>query len=269
MAPTACRRSTPRVTGRTLAVSGLSLALATCLTAAISAVPAAALYPTPTTPPVASNSVVGPMAPPNLAPSLSTITKVFTTMTYTRYSHTYTANTTTGVYKWDCVGLTDWVLAKSAPQAWTSMHTSLGIKRGYVPTPLKWATYLQGTLPTSWQRVPTVTAIAPGDYLIFGPNTATKFVGHAVIAAGPPMKLADGSYALAVYDSTGSPHGNLDSRWTDPRTGVPPAPGSGVGHGTMRLFVGPGGIPAKANWSVGKGGPTMVGVSVTVGRALR
>src|SRR5437016_1749160 len=39
--------------------------------------------------------------------------------------------------------------------------------------------------------------------------------GHAVIAAGPLLRLANGSFALAIFDSTGGFHGPFDTRHTN------------------------------------------------------
>lgn len=85
-----------------------------------------------------TNASTVPLAPANSSPSLKTVTNVFNTMKSTTYAHHYVIQPQNGVYQWDCVGLTDWILSKSAPNAWKNMHTTLNIRKGYVPTPDRW-----------------------------------------------------------------------------------------------------------------------------------
>jgi len=223
----------------------------------------------PTPQPIAI--VVAPLAVPSVSASLAEVTNVYDTMNKTVYSHTYVENTTTGYYAWDCVGMTDWVLHQAAPNAWAAMHQTLSIRRGYVPSPTLWASYFQGPLPASWLSITTISQLQPGDYLVYPAYAATKFEGHSTIAAGLPMLMADGSYALRVYDSTGTMHGPFDSRITDPRV----VNHSGLGNGTMRLYVNAAGTITSAAWAIDYTAapgfpvtPTMANIPVTIGRAL-
>ena len=196
-------------------------------------------------------------------------------MTRTRYQHHYYENRGTGVYLFDCVGLTDYFLRRGAPQAWANMHASLGIRRGYVPRPTRWARYLRRLPPSArglWQRVERVSAIGPGDFILMDKVTdpsARHFVGHAMVAASAQRRLADGSYALKVYDSTGTAHGDRDSRLRDPRA-IKLSPsrraGSGLGFGTVSLFPDAKGRAARIAWSPGR---RPVPTPVTIGRPLR
>jgi hypothetical protein len=227
---------------------------------------------TPLTPaPAPTDQVVAPLAAVPLSASLIDVTAVYTSMNQTVYSHAYVENTATGYYAWDCVGMTDWILHEAAPNAWWEMHQALGIRAGYVPTPTQWAGFLQGSLPSSWQSVTAIGQLQPGDYVVFPASPATRFVGHAVIVAGLPMLMNDGSYAVRVYDSTGTPHGPFDSRLTDPRA----INQSGLGNGTMRLYVDSTGAMTGAAWAIDytapagvQQPPTMAGIPITVGRAL-
>lgn len=226
------------------------------------------------TAPDPSPLVVGPVAPPSVSKSLRRVERVYQTMKKTVYSHKYTENVSTGYYAWDCVGMTDWILHRAAPKAWTSMHTSLAIRPGFVPTPTKWASYLQGSqgpVSKNWRTQTKISNLRPGDYLIFPANPNDKFVGHAVIAAGPPVAMSDGSYALSVFDSTGSAHGPFDSRYVDKRTTKQAGRknGSGLGNGTMRIMVDASGTMTGAKWSIDAGGPSMRNIPVVAARALR
>lgn len=211
--------------------------------------------------PAPAPSVVGPMADPSVSPQLAQADKTFTTMKQTEYSHHDVENVATGYYAWDCVGFTDWNLNQASPATWTAMHDSLHIRPHYVPSPQAWYDYFESPASAgTWQSVTNISALQPGDYLLFSPNPATRFVGHSAIAAGPPLLLSDGSYALRVFDSTGTAHGPQDSRLTDPRA----INHSGLGNGTMRLFVDSSGNVTSAAWSVDAGGPTMEGVNVAI-----
>ena len=259
-------------TSLTVATVAASVAVAT---APANATPTARTYPVPGgVAPDPSPSVVGPIAPPTTSRSLREVQKVFLTMKKTVYSHKYVENTQTGYYAWDCVGMTDWILHRAAPKAWTAMHTALKTRPGFVPTPTKWAGYLQGSqgrVSKNWKVTTKISKLRPGDYLIFPQNTADKFVGHAVIAAGPPVQMSDGSYALSVYDSTGSAHGPFDTRYVDKRTAKQAnrTNGSGLGNGTIRIMVDSSGTMTGAKWSINAGGPTMRNIPVVAARALR
>ncbi len=248
-----------------------SLAAVSCSVLVATNVSAA---PNVTSPPAPSSQVVGPMAPPTGSSSLSKVENTYLTMKYTVYSHKYSRNAKTGRYAWDCVGMTDWILHRAAPQAWTAMHTTLNIGRGKVPTPSRWSNYLQGqngNLPKSWQRETKISNLRPGSYLLFQKNTNTRFVGHAVISAGKPVLMSDGTYALLVFDSTGTTHGPYDSRWTDGRAQRTKgrSNGSGLGFGTMRIHVDSAGRMTGADWSVLDGGPSMANIPVVAARAVR
>lgn len=102
-----------------------------------------------------------------------------------------------------------------------------------------------------WLPIRSVGPISPGDVLVAPPHAAGE-AGHAAMVSGAPQPQADGTYAVPVYDSTGSPHGSGDTRLSDPRNAAGPSGRpSGLGSGTMGLAVGPGGVPDHVLWSVG------------------
>jgi hypothetical protein len=195
---------------------------------------------------------------------LDAVTHAFRTMTRTRYQHHYVEHPRRGVYLFDCVGMADYFLHRGAPQAWQQMHTALGIRRGYVPRPTRWADYLRGD-PADWQRVNETAAIRPGDFILMDKSTTTRFVGHALIAAGTPHRRADGTYSLVVYDATGTAHGPRDSRLHDRRAEKRDPwrrSGSGLGRGTIQITPDGTGAPAAISWSVGAR-PIQTGVVVS------
>jgi hypothetical protein len=253
---------------RRLVALGLPLLLTAAACAAIAAAPAGH-----TRPPAKPQAQAAPS--PSSSKALQAVSSAIRSMTRTRYQHRYYENRRTGVYLFDCVGLTDYFLRRGAPQAWANMHATLGIRRGYVPRPTRWARYLRRLPPSArglWQRVERVSAMRPGDFILMDKVTdpnARHFVGHAMIAASAPRRLADRTYALKVYDSTATAHGDRDSRLRDPRA-IKLSPsrraGSGLGFGTVSLVPDAKGRPARIAWSLGR---RPVPTPVTIGRPLR
>lgn len=186
-------------------------------------------------------------------------------MTSTHYQHHYRIDPRAGVYNADCVGLVDNVVRRATPAAWKDLHEQLNIRRGYVPRPGRWITFLTSPLPETWKRIQRADQVRAGDIIVMGKQPSTRFVGHAVIVAEAPQRLTDGSYAVRIIDSTGTPHGSADTRLTDRR-----AQGhSGLGEGTIQLRVGSSGLITGAAWSIDGTGPRMGHSQIVVGRALR
>ncbi|MDO8731891.1 MAG: hypothetical protein Q7L55_04870 [Actinomycetota bacterium] len=228
-----------------------------------------------------SNTVQGPAAPGSAGPLLAEAQQVFQTMTQTQYTHKYTINPTGGIYYWDCVGFTNWALKQATPNAYAAFHTQMNVPTNASGHVALWAQFLKGTPGPAWNAVPTVASltggelmIIPGEILLNGQvqygsvKGGVSYPGHAVIIAGPPLMLSDGSYAVFVYDSTAVPgHGQYDSRYTDPRA-LPMAGTtnkySGTGYGTMRLTVNSTGAPAAVYWSAANKSPIMFHNQVVV-----
>ncbi|MCW2954017.1 MAG: hypothetical protein JWQ48_3187 [Conexibacter sp.] len=241
-----------------LAVAALSLAPAT----------AGAARPTP------GPQVQAPPSPSS-SPVFAAVSSAFRTMSRTKYQHQDLENATAGTYYFDCVGLANYFLGLGAPRANAALRAAEHVRANYVPRPDQMGAYLRG-LPAAgtslWKPVRTVAAIAPGDLIVMdaitNPDTPA-FVGHALIAASAPLLLSNGSYALQVFDSTGTPHGAADSRRWDPRA-VNDRPGvhqwgSGLGMGTIQLWVDGAGRPQRISWVVGI---AAVATPIEIGRAL-
>ena len=259
-----------------------AIATAGLLTAALLA-PAAIAAPSggiPTPPPASpagsapAINVQAPPAPASAGPLLAEAQKVYQTMKQTQYSHKYTINPAKGIYYWDCVGFTNWALKQATPNAWAAFHTKMNVPDNDSGLVALWAKFLTGSPGPSWNvinSVPSLTGgelmIIPGEVVLNGKiqygsvKNGVSYVGHAVVIAGPPLKLSDGSYAVFVYDSTSIPgHGQYDSRYTDPR--ALPIAGttnkySGTGYGTMRLTVNAAGAPTAVYWSAAAKSPIM------------
>lgn len=193
---------------------------------------------------------------------------VWGTMTATRYQHDDRSNILAGTYYVDCVGWTTLLLTHAAPQATASLRERTGVKNpGRVPTPLRYAVFFRGLTERpaqGWRAVVRVSDVRAGDILAWQPETNNPDEkGHAVVAAGPAQKQADGTYALAVVDSTGTPHGPDDTRRTDPRNlPLPDGRPSGIGIGTIGIVVAAKtGAPVSIMWSLGtRGVPKTIGI---------
>jgi hypothetical protein len=210
--------------------------------------------------PEPSPSVVGPPAPASASPVLAATIHAWTTMTWTIYSHTDREDAAAGTYQFDCVGATDYFLSLGAPAANDAMRASLHIGARYVPRPQAVADYF-AALPTGgngrWVPARIMAEVRPGDIIAVPPRAGTDESGHALIVAGPPLLLANGDYALLVYDSTATPHGPSDTRTWDPRNRPLPANAthpngrpSGLGHGTIMIAPTASGAPGTMYWSV-------------------
>lgn len=180
----------------------------------------------------------GAPAPP-CGPLFHEATNEFGTMTSTLYQHRTQVDRGSGVYRYDCVGFVSYALRRAATQAWATAVSATGIPKGRIPSPPHYRKFLAGLaekpLP-GWDPVVRAADLRPGDVVAWEHKTETSS-GHAVVVGGAPVREADGSWRVEVYDSTSSPH-SMDSRPEDPRAQLLDATGrrSGLGRGTM-VFV--------------------------------
>jgi hypothetical protein len=102
-----------------------------------------------------------------------------------------------------------------------------------------------------FERIRTIAAMRPGDVIAIAYPPGSTPTGHVMVADGSPTARAGSApmepglrqYELAVIDSSQSGHGFGDTRM---RAGVHQ---TGVGRGTLRLYVGPDGTIAGYSWS--------------------
>jgi hypothetical protein len=182
-------------------------------------------------------------------------------MAKTAYSQKTAVNEQARVYIFDSPGMANYFVGRAASGAAAALHAAT---KSTAPTPTQWAQFIQGKdggLKAPWQRVTVGGRIQPGDFIALPAHG--DFKGAVLIAAGTPLGLNDGSYALRVWDSTTSPHGPLDTRLSDPRV----TNKAGLGNGTIRLYVNGQANITKADWSMDDSGPSLSGVPVVVGRA--
>jgi hypothetical protein len=180
-------------------------------------------------------------------------TNEFATMTTTLYQYQTRVDREAGSYRYDCVGFVSFALKQAAPTAWETAVKVTRIAKGRIPSPLRYRAFFAGLADSphaGWEAVTKASELRPGDVVAWEHKTETS-VGHAVVIGGTPVRLADGSWLVEVYDSTSSPHGD-DSRPNDQRAQVLAATGrhSGLGHGVMVFVVDPAsGALTGVRWS--------------------
>ena len=133
-----------------------------------------------------------------------------------------------GYYAWDCSGMANWILKRSAPRAYRALGKPRPVARDFFkkieasPTrrPRK-----------GWQKLNDVSEARPGDVFSWlrSPASKSKISGHVGFLVSKPVPLeSDPSlYVARIVDATSLPHGE-DTR---PREGE-----GGFGFGTL-LFA--------------------------------
>jgi hypothetical protein len=180
-------------------------------------------------------------------------TNEFATMTSTLYSHHTQIDRNSGSYQYDCVGFVSHALKQAAPQAWATVAKVTGIAKGRIPNPAEYRAFFASLAEkpqTGWRAVTKASELRPGDVVAWELETENA-TGHAVIIGGTPVRAADGSWVVEVYDSTSSPHTD-DSRPEDKRCQVLSSTGrhSGLGHGVMVFVADPvSGAITGVRWS--------------------
>jgi hypothetical protein len=175
-------------------------------------------------------------------PTMKKLGAVAASLTESEYTYGLSVDEKHGVYKFDCSGMAQWILKRSAPIAATTVAFGLS------PRPL--ARDFQrriARVPTDrerggWQRVRRVAELAPGDVVawikpdeIDSPNT-----GHVAFVLLPPVLAPgyDNAWLVRIADSTRLYHDD------DTRIGR-----NGFGFGTILLVSNPDtGEPTAYGW---------------------
>lgn len=198
---------------------------------------------------------------PATGPMVTEATREYTTMAATRYQHQNRESEANHTYFYDCVGFVSYAMSRAAPTAWATARDTLHIRKGYVPSPAHYASLFAtvngGTSITGWAPVQSVTALQPGDVIVWYYDAAARdkpgsASGHAVVVAETPTPTGPDAYSALVYDSTATPHGPNDTRLTN-RANQPGPVGkpSGLGEGTIGILATAGGQIAAVQWSSG------------------
>jgi hypothetical protein len=205
--------------------------------------------------PVPPSPAGSPVVPATRAPSLDDgaidwernavmrrLGRVAATMTETEYSYGLSVNEQRGVYRFDCSGMVQWVLRRSAPVA------ALTMAHGLPQRPL--ARDFQRRIARApfdrerggWRRVERIADLEPGDVVawIRPPEIESPNTGHVAFVLLPPVLAPgyDNAYLVRIADSSRLLHDD------DTRVGR-----SGFGFGTILLVADPQtGAPTAYGW---------------------
>lgn len=180
-----------------------------------------------------------------------------------RYQHGTIVNPARGLYFFDCSGMAQWVLRKSAPMA----LRALGRPRGRRPLAMDYQRHIARIRPGQkrgpWYRVPDAMSARPGDVVTWvrPPWFPSKSTGHVAFVMSMPQKNTSGipGVLLRVADASRYRH-EADSR----------GPGdTGFGTGILLLPTDPQGQPTGYGWA-GSLTPSewIVPTKVAIGRPL-
>ncbi len=178
----------------------------------------------------------------NLNPVMRRLGRVAETLTESEYSYGLSVNEARGVYRFDCSGMVQWVLRRSAPVA------AITMAHGLPQRPL--ARDFQrriGRAPAEkerggWRRIERIADLAPGDVVAWRKPVEIESAntGHVAFVLLPPV-LAPGyenAYLVRIADSSRLLHDD------DTRVGR-----SGFGFGTILLISDPAtGKPTAYGW---------------------
>lgn len=194
---------------------------------------------------------------------LDTIALIEDKLTETKYKHKIMVKLGKGIFHWDCSGMADWVLGRSAPKA-----------RKQLPDGRPLAKHFYGLIDKApvdkekkgWQQLEGVRDVRPGDlfswltpeYWKNNPNT-----GHVgfVISTPQPHPKHGNVWLIRVADASRYVHED-DSRTY--------GEGGGFGTGTMAFGCDDDGTPLAYGWFGSVQDPgTFLPVDMVFGRVTR
>jgi hypothetical protein len=175
-------------------------------------------------------------------PVMRRLGRVAETLTESEYTYGLAVNEKSGVYRFDCSGMAQWVLRRSAPIA------AITMAHGLPQRPL--ARDFQRRVaraPTDrdrggWRRIERVADLVPGDVVAWvrPPEIQSPNTGHVAFVLLPPVLAPgyDNAYLVRIADSSRLLHDD------DTRVGR-----SGFGFGTILLVADPEtGAPTAYGW---------------------
>jgi hypothetical protein len=166
-------------------------------------------------------------------------------MRRTRYQHTTDVRPATGEYYYDCSGLLDYALARSAPADLKALPITTSVRPLAEDFEHHLSAVTQGSTDGPWQPVRAASELRPGDVVAWlkAPGSTSTDTGHVMVvdqaAARNPARPAE--WLVKVIDSTTSPHAK-DTRHQG---------ADGLGTGTIGLQVDAAGAPTGYYWQGG------------------
>lgn len=171
---------------------------------------------------------------------LERLQRVEARLTRTRYQHRTVVNEHRGLYLWDCSGMADWVLARTARRAHGRLRSERPVARTFFQVIDRAPTEGQRS---GWQRVAHIEDARPGDLFAWlrPPDWPRRNTGHVGFVLSVPRPAPDipGAYLVRIADATSVPH-ELDSR-SYPGDG-------GYGTGTILFTTDGAGVVTGYGW---------------------
>ncbi|MEQ9080318.1 MAG: CHAP domain-containing protein [Sandaracinaceae bacterium] len=187
--------------------------------------------------------------------AMATLARVDRRLRHTRYQHRTHVLEARGVYRWDCSGMVNWVLARSSRRALRGLGRERPLAMTYARVITRAPT---DTARRGWQRVQRVADVRPGD--IFAWESPARFrryaTGHVGFVVRAPERVRDDLWAMRIVDSTTGPH-QADTRSWDMV--------GGTGYGTMTFQTDARGHVISYGWW-GTRSPAYIGARVVFGR---
>lgn len=160
-------------------------------------------------PPAVLERALPPAEPANAAAGrvLARLARIEQRMSRTRYQHQTVVNEHRGLYLWDCSGMADWVLARTARRAQRRLRSERPVARTFFRVIDRAPTdRAQG----GWQRMAHIEDARPGDLFAWlrPPDWPRRNTGHVgfVLSVPRPAPGIPGAYLVRIADATSIPH---------------------------------------------------------------
>ena len=178
----------------------------------------------------------------------------------TVYQHATEVRADEGVYRWDCSGMTAWILRRTARGAMRAITRERPVARDFVRA-IERAPV--GRSRGGWERVDRLESAMPGDLFAWRrprgfPSRNTGHVGFLLNVPAPVAGMA-GAFAVRIADATSLGHQD-DSRQDDPD--------GGFGIGTLVFLTDASGQGSHYGW-FGTESEGYVTTPIVIGRVSR
>lgn len=178
----------------------------------------------------------------------------------TVYQHTTDVRADEGVYRWDCSGMTAWILRRTARGAMRAITRERPVARDFVRA-IERAPV--GRSRGGWERIERMDGAMPGDLFAWRrprgfPSRNTGHVGF-ILNTPMPVPGMPGAFAVRIADATSLGHQD-DSRANDPD--------GGFGIGTLVFLTDESGAGSHYGW-FGTESDGYVTTPIVIGRVSR
>lgn len=145
-----------------------------------------------------------------------------------------------GYYAWDCSGMSNWILKRTAPKARKALAKRRPVARDFYKmidrSPVKRA-------KKGWQKLDHVSDARPGDLFAWlrSPASKSKISGHVGFLVSTPTQHPDvpNAYLARIVDATSLPHGDDTREYGS---------GGGFGFGTLMFLTDDSGETIAYGW---------------------